>query len=393
MQAERSVNRGANPFAPMVEARNRALSSGNSKVSLLQRVEEAKADPEIIKAIELLRERLGGHKITQDMFGRVITVPRSLIDYNVDIQRELEKGHMSRNILAQFDPRIFQPIMCIYHKDTGRYSAWEGQQSSTCVALMIHFGLIDEDVEIQVKVVDDDLAVPGSPVIGEAVANLGFRLINGSGRKPVDAFHVHRSRVNGHRKYGSELIEDVQSHEIQSVLESANMFPAAAHEAAGRKALPGMVTHISAVNNVAGHGSDDKTFETNLEDLRWAMQWHDTYFSNEKGVDGGFILGFGRLHAASRGDPGSSGQSPLPAVPITPALEQELAVMVREKYLSPHGWHTNCKERLKKWQIQNNLAVSWRDDCLAPFLVMDYLAWGGTQSIPIPRGMNLYAGI
>lgn len=392
MQAERSVNRGANPHAPIAEARNRALAAADSTVSIHQRVEEVKDDPMIIEALESLRERLGGKKITEGMFGRLETQPVGLIDFP-PIQRDLERAHIALNIIKKFDPRIMQPIMCIYHKDTGRYSVWEGQQSSTAVALMIHFGLIDKDFKIQIKIVDEDLEFPGSPIVGEAVANLGFRLINGSGRKPVEAFYVHRSRVTAHRQYGSELAEDVQSHKIQSVLEAANMFPAAAHEAAGRKAQPGMVTHISAVNNVAGHGSDDKTFARGLQDLRWATQWHNTYFSHEKGVDGGFILGFGRLHAASRGDPGSSGQSPLPAVPITPALEQELAVMVREKYLSPHGWHTNCKERLKKWQIKNNLAVSWRDDCLTPFLVMDYLAWGGTQSIPIPRGMNLYAGI
>jgi hypothetical protein len=89
------------------------------------------------------------------------------------------------------------------------------------------------------------LEVPGSNLKGEAVGNYGFRVLNGSGREPIDAYFMHRSRVNGVRLYDSDFWEDQQSEEIQQILEKNNMFPAKASDAQGQKATPGMVTHIS----------------------------------------------------------------------------------------------------------------------------------------------------
>lgn len=393
MQAVRTVNRGPNPFSPLAKLRNRNLSAGNTYVHIQARIEQAANDPGVQGAIAAHRERLGGQQLTQEHFGRLELIPVHLIDFNVDIQRELELPHIANNIITNFDPRIMQPIMCTYIKSTGRYSCWEGQQSGTSVALMIAFGLVDPTVQIQAKVFDDDLTVPGSSLVGEAVANFGFRTLNGAGRKGVDEFTKHRSRFNGVRKYGSMLAEDIQSHRIQERLEAANMFPAPAHQAAGRQAQPGMVTHISALNQIANFGSDQNTFDLGLEDLAWALQWHDRFYAHEKGVDGGFILAFGRLHAASRGDAGTANQLKIDSVPITPELELELANMIREKFLTPHGWHEHCKERLRKWQTKENLRVSWSDSCLTPFLVLDYLDWGGTQAIPLPRGLKMYEGI
>ena len=171
------------------------------------------------------------------------------------------------------------------------------------------------------------------------------------------------------------------------------MYPAPAIDARGRKAQPGMVTYIPGLNQIAGHDTDDALFDVTKQDLDWALKWHDTYFHSEKGVDGGFILAFGRLHAESRGRPATKSEPAVPAVPITAELEADLARMIKTQYLTPHGFHDACKTRLKKWQRANNLKDSWSDSCLAPFLVMDYLDWGGTHAIPEVQGMKLYAGI
>lgn len=389
----RTVNRGANPFAPIAKLKNQNLTAGSPYEKLLDRVKPLQKNKDIIVAVNDLKQRLSGEKYTAEHFGRLELVDFALLDINVDIQRLLEAEHIARNIIANFDPRIIQPVNCTYIKDTGRYSAWDGQQSSASLALLMYFKLLDPTVKIQCKVFDDDLAVPGSTIVGEAVGNFGFRCLNGNGRKPVDAYWTHRSRVNGVRRYGSELREDKQSHEIQAILESNHMFPAPAIDARGRRAQPGMITYITGVNQIAGHDTDWENFDITKQDLDWALRWHDTYFPNEKGVDGGFILCFGRLHAESRGRPATKKEPGVPAVPISSSLEKDLADMIRAQYLTPHGFHEACKTRLKKWQRANNLKDSWSDSCLAPFLVMDYLDWGGKESIPEVQGMKLYAGI
>jgi hypothetical protein len=350
-------------------------------------------DKDIKNAIAELKTRLGGKTYTSEHFGRLEAVPAGLIDINVDIQRLPEILHIAQNIIGPFDPRIMQPVNVIYIKETGRYSAWDGQQSSITLWLLMQSGVIANDVRIQCKVVDDDLAVPGSQITGEAVGNFAFRCLNGNGRKQVDAYWTHRSRVNGVRLYGSDLREDRQSNEIQLIMEKNNMFPAPTHEAAGRKALPGMITYISGVNQIAGHDSDDADFVITKEDLDWALSWHDRHFSAEKGVDGGFILAFGRLHAESRGEPATKKSPGKPAVSLTKELEDQLAKMIRDLYLTPKGFHEACKERLKTWQIKQGMKSSWSDSCLTPFLVIDYLEWGGTAPIPEVYGLNLYAGI
>lgn len=391
--ATRFITRGANPFAPIAKLKNQNLTAGSPYERLADRVKPLHKNKSIKDAVALLRQRLGDQCYRPDHFGRLELVDYDLIDINVDIQRLLEEEHIAWNIIANFDPRVIQPVNCTYIKATGRYSAWDGQQSSAALALLRHFGLLSPDVKIQCKVFDDDLVVPGSSIVGEAVGNFGFRTLNGKGRQPVDAYWNHRSRVNGVRRYGSELQEDQQSHEIQLILEQNHMFPAPAIDARGRRAQPGMITYITGLNQIAGHDTDWDLFNVTKQDLDWALRWHDTYFPNEKGVDGGFILCFGRLHAESRGRPATKKEAGVSAVPITDKLEKDLAAMIRSRYLTPHGFHEACKTRLKKWQRANNLKESWSDSCLAPFLVMDYLDWGGKEAIPEVQGMKLYAGI
>jgi len=388
----RLVTRNANPFAPIAKIRNQQLTPVNPYEKLSDRIKPCLKEKKIVEAVKHLTKRLSGEKYNQSHFGRLELVPIKLVDINIDIQRLLENEHIA-NIITNFDPRILQPVNVIFIKETGRYSAWDGQQSSAVFAILYHFNLIDDDTLIQCKVVDDDLTVPGSNLVGEAVGNYGFRTINGTGRKPVDSYWTHRSRVNGARRYGSLLREDQQSLAIQEVMESNNMFPAPSVDAQGRRALPGMVTYITGVNQVAGHDTEEEKFEVTKQDLEFALSWHDRYFASEKGVDGGIILTMGRLHAASRGRLASKNEPAIQPVPISDRLGKELADMIRNKYLNPAGFHADCKDRLRAWQEKKDLKTSWSDSCLTPFLVMDYLKTGGKEPVPMVQGIKLYAGI
>jgi len=384
----RTVNRGANPFAPIVKQQNQALTPSNG---VYERLEDRVASTMnnfvgghvINQAVDLLKQRLNGKKFTQAHFGRLELVPMDLIDINIDIQRDLEGTHIAKNIIVRFDPRIVQPINVTYIKETGRYSCWDGQQSSASMKIIYDAGLIDSDFRVQCKVFDDDLEVPGSALRGEAVGNYGFRTLNGSGREPIDAYFMHRSRVNGVRNYDSDFWEDLQSEEIQSILEHNNMFPARASDASGTKAKPGMVTYITGLNGVAGHGTNWDLFDVTKLDLDRALAWHNRYYSNEKGVDGGFILAFGRLYAEARDQ----------KIVIDQSTEDDLYKLFQSKYGSPKGYHADCKQRLKAFQKKNNLKESWSDSCLTPLLVTDYINWGGKCALPAVQNMVTYAGV
>ncbi|CAB5214050.1 hypothetical protein UFOVP190_3 [uncultured Caudovirales phage] len=379
----RTVNRGPNPFAPVTAIENQLLSTPQNKyVDMSTRIQPLTTSPRIIAAIQNLRNRLKNNVYTQKHFGRLMEIDVSLIDFNVDIQRLVEEGHIAENIIELFDPRIMQPLNVIYIKETGRYSSWEGQQSGCAFALMLHFSLIASGTKIQCKVVDDDLTVPGSTLTGEAVGNYGFRRLGGNGRKAIGQYWTHRSRVNGVRLYGSTLREDIQSEMIQSVLEKNNMFPSASVQ--GQRKRPGMVTYIAGINNIACHGTqNNQDFSNGLANLDWALNWHDTYFPSEPGVDGGFILTFGRLAAEAR-DTGFT---------ITNALEAELFRHVQHNYGTPKAFHDDCKARLKKWQKSQQLKESWSDSCLTPILLLDYKSLGGKLAVPKVNGMVTYVGI
>lgn len=386
----RFINRGANPFAPLAKQKNQSFVTPRNGIyeKLSDRVYVLLNDHDsseiIMNAIGILQERLKGQTYKQEHFGYLALVETGLIDINIDIQRDLLAKHIGKDIIAKFDPRILQPINVTYIKETGRYSAWDGQQSAATLKLLMLANIVDPEVKVQCKVVDNDLRVPGSDLVGEASGNLGFRLLNNS-REPVDAFWMHRSRVSGVRNYGSTMQEDLQANEIQLIFEANNMYPAKAKEGTGRNAQPGMVTYISGCNNIAGHGTSDENFAMTKEDLNSALRWHDTYFAHEKGVDGGFILAFGRLYAEAREKD----------IAITKDTEQDLFQMFKHKYGSPAGFHRDCKNRLTQFQTRNNLKSSWSDSCLTPILVMDYLNWSKSKNYPLPavNHMTTYAGI
>lgn len=384
----RTINRGANPFAPIVIQQNVNMTpQGQSNIyePLTTRGARAHANSHVQHALNKLRIRLGGEKYTHKHFGELIWARISDLDINIEIQRDEDAEHQA-NILEKFDPRIAMPVMATRLKN-GRYSVWEGQQTSCLYYHLYTAGLIDGDFLVQVKTFDEDLVVPGTDLQGEAVANYGFRQINGGGRKGIDAYHLHRSRVNGVRLYTSIFDEDVQSEEIQCIMEKNNMFPAKASDARGQLATPGMVTYIHGLNTIAGHGTDMKVFNLAKQDLDWALNWHKKYYQAEKGVDGGFILAFGRLHHAAR-----TAKTP---VKLDAAVEADLYRLFQSNYGSPKSFHKDCKQRLEAFQDDNDLVRSWSDSCLTPILVMDYYnpaKFAGKLNLPQVPDMKKYAG-
>ena len=364
-----------NPFAPPPKAvQTPMVSTGNIYDPLVSRALAIANEDNIQKAIDNLRKRLQGKQYTQEHFGRLELQPASLVDINIDIQRLLETLHIAKNIVELFDPRIMQPLNVIYIKETGRYSAWEGQQSGTAFALMMHFGLISPDTLIQCKVVDDDLQVPGSDLVGEAVGNLGFRCINYKGRKEPDLFYIYRSMVNGVRLYNSTLTEDLQANEIQNTLQTHNMFAAPGLEARGQKAKPGMITHISSMLKLAGHGTDN--FDVSKEDLDWVLAWHNKYYASEKGVDGGYLITFGRFATLCREQD----------IEITKEHELEFYQHMK-RYGSPKAFHQDCKTRYKR------MFGGWSDACLLPIWHKDYMKRGGTLPLPTIKNYNEYKSL
>ena len=387
----RTVTRGANPYAPMVIQQNATMTpQGQSNIyePLMVRGARAHVNSHVQQALTNLRVRLGGEKYTHKHFGELIWAKLDELDLNIEIQRDEDAEHQA-NIIERFDPRIAMPVMATRLKN-GRYSVWEGQQTSCLYYHLYIAGLIDGDFLVQVKAFDEDMEVPGTDLQGEAVGNYGFRQINGGGRKGIDAYHLHRSRVNGVRLYDSNFDEDVQSEDIQCILENNQMFPAKASDARGQLATPGMVTYIHGLNQIAGHGTDMKLFNVSKEDLAWALAWHNEYYSNEKGVDGGFILAFGRLAHAAR-----TAKNPVSLGTAKSAISQDLFKQFQSLYGSPKAFHKDCKQRLEAWQAANDAPGGWTDNCLTPMLVMDYYnpnKFGGKLTLPQVPDMKKYAG-
>ena len=104
----RTINRGANPFAPMVIQQNVNLTPTNQAniyEPLIVRGARAHSNAHVQEALKRLRIRLGGEKYTHKHFGELIWVKISELDINIEIQRDEDAEHQA-NILEKFDPRI-----------------------------------------------------------------------------------------------------------------------------------------------------------------------------------------------------------------------------------------------------------------------------------------------
>ena len=96
--ATRTVNRGANPFAPIVKQQNQRLTPAhNNSVyqPITQRAGAVHNNPAIQQSLKNLATRMAGQKFSNAHCGELIWVPFSLLDINVEIQRDAEAEHQA----------------------------------------------------------------------------------------------------------------------------------------------------------------------------------------------------------------------------------------------------------------------------------------------------------
>jgi hypothetical protein len=334
-------------------------------------------------AVNNLRARIKQKVLVKDNFGNIEYIPFELLDINVDNQRDVDWDHVAF-IVESFDPRAVQ-VVNVIKLPSGRYSIPEGQHTAVSLYILWKNGIIEKDFRVACKVVDALAVVPGSDTKGEAFGNFLFRLINYKGRKAVEPYFMHKSRVSGVRNYKSTLLEDVHAERIQTVVEDNNMYTRPAIEARGQGARPGMVTYITGLNKVAELEGED--FDNSISDLEFALALHDRYFANEKGVDGGFILALGRYAKLARKN----------KITITREWQDELMKFFKATYASPGKFHKKAKQRLDKFNRTNDLPGGWSDNCLLSILILDFYKWCDTNNVnypPLPdKHINKYNGI
>ncbi len=377
-----------NPFG-IAKIENEIARLGNSNLyeTLKERIEPTKTPPtkkQITDAVNALRQRMcSASKYTNEDFGRIEYIGLDEIDINIDNQRDVDWDHIA-HIIETFDPRAVQ-VVNVIKLVNGRYSVPEGQHTATVLFLLFLEGLLPKDFKIQCKVVDALATVPGSDLKGEAFGNFLFRLINYKGRKAVEPYYMHKSRVSGVRNYGSTLLEDVHAERIQTAVEQNNMFTRPAIEARGTGAKPGMITYITGLNKIAEHETEN--FDVAINDLEFALSLHDRYFANEKGVDGGFILALGRYAKLARKN----------KIKITREWQDELMKFFKTTYASPSKFHKTCKNRLERFNRSNDLPGGWSDNCLLSILILDFYNWCNDKNVNYPllpdQHINKYNGI
>ncbi len=351
---------------------------------------------EIENGVEKLQDRLGGMKYKPEHFGYVAMIKLSSVYSNIDIQRIVEQGFIGKNILPIFDPRITQPINVVrypagaLHPITGKklteemFTAWDGQQTSSTIEALLMFGLIELDGEFYIKanVIDYDLEVPGSDITGEAVANFGFRTINGTkAKKPVDPYYVMRSEANGKRLYGSTLQEDVHSDAMWSCMEANNMLPAPT--TGTEKKLPGHVAHVSGMKSMVSHDTENfdmVTFEKTIKFL-------SAYFDKDNGINSSFYMAIAELFQNMKDQDITVGFN-----------DAQFAQFVKDKYANGDGFSAYAKRRL--YQLQDKLGVkrSWTDSCSVPYMISDYIEYCEENNleqgkVPMPPKMSQYVNL
>jgi len=380
-------NRTSNPFS--ISKIENALERQRAKdlyENLDTRIDPTKVPPTnklINDAINSLKARIDQNVLVKENFGNIENVPFDLLDINVDNQRDVDWDHVA-HIIESFDPRAVQVVNAI-KLPNGRYSIPEGQHTAVSLYILWKNGIIEKDFAVACKVVDALAVVPGSDTKGEAFGNFLFRLINYKGRKAVEPYFMHKSRVSGVRNYKSELIEDIHAERIQTVVEDNNMYTRPAIEARGMGAKPGMVTYITGLNKIAE--METENFDDAIKDLDFALSLHDRYFANEKGVDGGFILAFGRYAKLARKS----------KLTIDRKWQDALMKFFQETYASPSKFHKQAKNRLERFNKKNDLPGGWSDNCLMSILILDFYAWCDTNNLDFPiladQHINKYNGI
>lgn len=366
-------------------------NTGGNYVPIADLVNKALGAEAIKNGVETRKTKLAGALYEALHFGRVGMVPIGLIDINIDIQRGIEKKHIGNNILPIFDPRITQPINVIYYPETGRYTCWDGLQTLSTILILISNGLIATDswetFEVKANIIDADLVVPGATCnAAEAVANFGFRTLNGpKGRKKVDWFYVMRSEYHGAKLYGSNLLEDLHSKDMWEAMIKHNMLPADEEH----KNKPGHISYISGMRKLCGHGTDKFdviTFERSIEFL-------SKYFIKDLGINPSFYVGIAELFNLLKAQNIKTGTKP------TQFNDARFADFLKETYgkvNTGHGFRKIAAKRLERdRKSMGYKSWAWTDDCILPYMFDDFEKYCESKgltmgTLPVVDNMSEY---
>jgi hypothetical protein len=350
-----------------VKAQRALTNTGGNYVALADMVNAVVNDPSIRKSLDKHRERLAGQKYTKEHFGRVGYVPLGKIFINVDIQREIEKLHISNQILPIFDPRITQPVNLVYYKDGDYYTEWDGLQTSSTILLLILYAMVETDdwstFEIKANIIDSDLVVPAPIVDGaEAIANFAFRTINGDGKKGVEPFFVFRSQCNGALLYGSTLREDVHSMQMWQALLNEGLYPA---DSTTRK-LPSHMSHISGMCQMAGHNTEAFDVVTFGKSGNFIKQTA----GDDTGVNSSYYMVIADLFNMLRD------QNITVGTKASQFNLERFRAFIFEKYgtfNTSHAFREISKRELEAVRKKQGFKTAdWTDDCGVPFLLAGY---------------------
>lgn len=342
-------------------------NQGGHYVPLSDLVNQCLNNKEILEGINTIKSRLGDRRYQARHFGRVGMVKLGKILINIDIQRGILAAHVGETIMGNFDPRITQPVNLIYYADTDTYTCWDGLQTSSTLMFLIAHAMIEcdnwQDFEVKANIIDADLEVPGAFVQGaEAVANFGFRTLNGKGRCGMEPYYLMRSQCHGKKLYQSELVEDVHSYEMWETLAKHQMFPASHDD----RKKPGHISHISGMKKMAGHGTekfDIKSFDKSIEFL-------SKNFINDTGINASFYMAIAYLYklldeqkielGTKRGE----------------FNQDRFAEFIKDTYgkiNTSHRFRDIAGDRLFEERKKLGYKTkTWTDDCSLPYMIDDY---------------------
>ncbi len=369
LAAVQSLN-AKNMQSLMLKTTKYQTNTGGNLVPIADLVNKVVGSQTIKDGIDIRKAKLAGAKYKAKHFGRVGMVPMGLNDINIDIQREIEQKHIGNNILPIFDPRITQPINVIYYPETGRYTCWDGLQTLSTILILISHGLIEvenenwETFEVKANIIDADLIVPGaSCTVAEAVANFGFRTLNGpTGRKKVDPYYVMRSEYHGAKLYSSDLQEDLHSRDMWEALLRHNMHPADENN----KLKPGHIAHISGMKTKAGH--DKESF--NIDTFEASIDFLSAHFIKDNGINSSFYMAIAELFKILDEQKIKIGSK------STQFSTDRFAIFLKDRYGkvdTSHSFRKMAAKRLEHTRTKLGYKThTWTDDCSLPYMLDDY---------------------
>ncbi len=322
---------------------------------------------ELLEALNGLRKRTKQTKWNPSHFGRALTVRLGDVVFDITVQRFVELSHICRNIIPKFDPRIIQCITATYNKKTGKYHVWEGLQTCATLYFLMMYGFLDgddwRDWPVQIKIVDDDLVVPGGLANDNyAIGNLTFTCLNHRGREPVEDYYILRSETNGVRRFNSNYTNEIQSDKIWNTLEKYNLLPGTKND----RHKQGFLTHISGLKKNTEHGTEKfsvKTLDTTCKLISLVNM-------DDEGINSSFYMAIHMLFNLIEAQNIKLGKEPdqFNFDRFVEFLKKHYAKKNISKAFREYAY-----ERLQEGRAPGMPANKWSDACTVPYLIDDYM--------------------